>query len=48
MCCLISSLKVYVKPLTKLDLLFITGALYPQIDACILDKMVTFNMKVLS
>ena len=39
--------KVYVEPLSKSDLLFITEALYPQIDPGILDKMVTFNTKVL-
>ncbi|XP_068698835.1 midasin-like [Montipora foliosa] len=38
--------QVYVEPLFKSDLLFITGVLYPQIDAGILDKMVTFNMKI--
>ncbi|XP_015771488.1 PREDICTED: midasin-like [Acropora digitifera] len=38
--------QVYVEPLSKSDLLFITGALYPRIDASVVDKMVTFNMKV--
>ena len=40
--------QVYVEPLSKSDLLFITGALYPRIDASVVDKMVTFNMKVQS
>ena len=39
-------LQVYVEPLSKPDLLFITEALYPQIDHNILEKMVTFNQKV--
>ena len=38
--------QVYVEPLSKADLLFITQALYPQIDQHILEKMVTFNQKV--
>ena len=38
--------QVYVEPLSKADLLFITQALYPQIDQHILEKMVTFNQQV--
>ena len=36
-----------MEPLSKSDLLFITRALYPEIDPAILDQMVTFNMKVI-
>ncbi|PFX16223.1 Midasin [Stylophora pistillata] len=38
--------QVYVEPLSKADLLFITEALYPQIDHNILEKMVTFNQQI--
>ena len=38
--------QVYVEALSKADLLFITQALYPQINQDILEKMVTFNQQV--
>lgn len=38
--------QVYVEALSKADLLFITQALYPQINQEILEKMVTFNQQV--
>ena len=35
-----------MEPLSKGDLLFITAALYPELESSLLERMVAFNMKV--